>query len=274
MLVVKMFGSLELTRLDEGSKRFPICLSGRPRSLFAYLALHPGRVFARSELASILWLDCNNCGSGALSTTLWRLRRLIETPRGESIVISTSTEGIRLPLGAQIESDANRFAQLIEPCFARQSAERSEEELERLRAAVALYGADLLSNLTDEWVQVPRDRYRRMYLFSLGCLVAWHEAQREYDVAIRYAERFLECDGLREDVHRRLMRLFVLNGQQPLALRQYENCRALLKRELAIQPMPQTQELYQCIARAAVRSLGQGRVLNSIDSCDGDVIGV
>jgi hypothetical protein len=37
-----------------------------------------------------------------------------------------------------------------------------------------------------------------------------------------------------------------------LALRQFELCRAALKRELAIQPMPETVALYRGIAREAV----------------------
>jgi DNA-binding SARP family transcriptional activator len=271
MLVIKMFGSFELTRLDERSQRSPISLAGHPRSLFAYLALHPGRVFGRSELAAILWSDRDDCTPGALNTTLWRLRKLLEIPCGESFVRSTSGGGIGLSPDAPIDSDASRFVQLVEPCITRGGNDRSPDEVEQLHAGVKLYVADILSNLADDWVQVHRERYRRLYLGALGCLVAWYDARCDYESAIRYARKLLDYDSLREDVHRQLMRLFVLNGQQPLALRQFETCRALLKRELAIQPMRATQELYHRIAQQAIRSLGHVGGINSLESCDGGV---
>ena len=59
---------------------------------------------------------------------------------------------------------------------------------------------------------------------------------------------------LREDVHRELMQLFVLNGQRAHALRQFEHCRELLRRELAIHPMRETMALYQKIANSAIGS--------------------
>jgi hypothetical protein len=79
---------------------------------------------------------------------------------------------------------------------------------------------------------------------------------RDNTSAIRYAQAILDHDALREDVHRELMRLFLHSGQRALALRQFELCRAALKRELAIQPMPETLALYAGIARDAVGTGG------------------
>ena len=51
---------------------------------------------------------------------------------------------------------------------------------------------------------------------------------QDYSSAIRYAQDMLDRDTLREDIHRELMRLFLLSGQRALALRQFELCRAAL----------------------------------------------
>ena len=77
------------------------------------------------------------------------------------------------------------------------------------------------------------------------------ELRREYDDAIHYARLVLAVDELREDVHRDLMRYLVCNGQRALALRQFEVCRAALRRELAIQPMNETMAVYRQIADGA-----------------------
>jgi hypothetical protein len=41
------------------------------------------------------------------------------------------------------------------------------------------------------------------------------------------------------------------SGQRPLALRQFENCREVLKRELGVAPLPETVQLYREIAGSA-----------------------
>ena len=59
------------------------------------------------------------------------------------------------------------------------------------------------------------------------------------------ARRAAAFDPLRETAHRTLMRLFDASGQSGLALRQYESCRDLLQRELAVRPDAETESLYQ-----------------------------
>jgi hypothetical protein len=80
---------------------------------------------------------------------------------------------------------------------------------------------------------------------------------QDYARAIGYGQDILDRDALREDVHRELMRLFLLNGQRAMALHQFETCRASLRKELAIEPMRETQALYQRIADSAVRRAGE-----------------
>jgi len=54
-----------------------------------------------------------------------------------------------------------------------------------------------------------------------------------------------------------LMRYLVLNGQRALALRQFEQCRAVLKQTLAIPPMPETLALYHSISDLATHPTSQ-----------------
>jgi hypothetical protein len=79
----------------------------------------------------------------------------------------------------------------------------------------------------------------------------------DYPEAIRHAQAILDRDTLREDVHRELMRLFMLNGQRAMALHQFEVCRAALHKELVIEPMRETVAVYQRIADSAVEHSGE-----------------
>src|SRR5207244_2625849 len=63
--------------------------------------------------------------------------------------------------------------------------------------------------------------------------------------------RLLTLDPLQEPMHRALMQLYVDAGRRPAALRQYQLCVDVLRRELDVEPESATKALYQTILRAA-----------------------
>jgi DNA-binding SARP family transcriptional activator len=90
---------------------------------------------------------------------------------------------------------------------------------------------------------------------ALYYLLNFYQYHKEYSKAIRWGQRILLADPLREDVHRDLMRLFVQNGQRALAVRQYQRCQQILEAELSIEPMPETQLVYErIVGRQRARS--------------------
>ena len=93
-----------------------------------------------------------------------------------------------------------------------------------------------------------RERLRSLYLNTLAHLMRFYQQQEVYDKGLRYGLKILDIDPLREEVHRDLMRLYVANGQRPLAIRQYQMCCNLLAEELGITAMEETQLLYAQIA--------------------------
>jgi len=128
----------------------------------------------------------------------------------------------------------------------------TESDCRALHASVELYRDNALAEFTGAWALKQRERLRNTFLDATGRLMQLSELRCQYADAIHYAQLVLEVDELREDVHRELMHLLVLNGQRALALRQFEACRAALLRELAIKPMPETMALYREITDGAV----------------------
>src|SRR5262249_40857732 len=69
--------------------------------------------------------------------------------------------------------------------------------------------------------------------------------------------RLLAIDPLDEPAHRTVMRLHADLGRQAQALRQYQTCVAVLRRELGVAPDADTRELYRRILTVqAARPLG------------------
>ena len=73
--------------------------------------------------------------------------------------------------------------------------------------------------------------------------MAVHEALDQPKAALRYGDRLLACDPLREDVHRAVIRLQVRLGNRAEAVRQARRCRAVLRSELGVDLAPETAAL-------------------------------
>jgi DNA-binding SARP family transcriptional activator len=269
MLQVCMFGSLSVSSCASTDVPSSISLPGRLAMMFAYLALARGHYFQRRDLMEALWSDrSESATAGMFNTTLWRLRRALETAQlqaGE--VIAAGRRGpIGLHRGAAMQVDLESFTQLIAPGLNKPLEQLSVDDVDGLRRGVALYKADVLTDFTEEWALREREKYRRSYLNALGRLMQFNSVRGDYTSAIRCAQAVLDCDALREDVHRELMRLFACNGQRALGLRQFEVCRALLKSELGIAPMRDTVILYREIANGALAPVHLRPIDAALDS--------
>ena len=255
MLHLTLFGHLAVASGDAGGGP-ALELAGRPGSLLAFLALERGRFFARSELLTALWPEQEDAASvGSLNTVLWRLRKALARPplAQREIVVCDRRGAIGLPMDAQLRLDVDEFSRLVTPALARPLEQLGPTDVEQLRRGVALYREDILAGFTEDWALRARELHRRTLLNALGRLMQLSALAQDYAAAIGYGQDILDRDALREDVHRELMRFFLLNGQRARALQQFETCRSALRRELAIEPMRETLAVYQRIADGAVR---------------------
>jgi DNA-binding SARP family transcriptional activator len=255
MLYLCLFGQLSVANCNGPAPWPAVDLSGRPGSLLAYLALARGRFFARSELLSALWSDQTEvAGIRSLNTALWRLRKALALPPLDEaeIVICDKRGALGLPHDAPLRLDVDDFSKMVTPALHKTMEQLGENDIEQLRLGVRLYRDDILAGFTDDWALRARELHRRTLLNAMARLMQVATLAQDYGGAIRSAQDILDRDPLREDVHRELMRLFLLNGQRAMALQQFEVCRTALRKELAIEPMRETMALYQRIADGAV----------------------
>ncbi len=69
----------------------------------------------------------------------------------------------------------------------------------------------------------------------------------DYDQAYTHTWRQVRVAPLDENVHRRLMKILASSDRRSAALEQYQNCQRVLKKDLGIDPSPETQALYEQI---------------------------
>ncbi|WP_285674425.1 BTAD domain-containing putative transcriptional regulator [Paralimibaculum aggregatum] len=119
--------------------------------------------------------------------------------------------------------------------------------------ALDLYRGDLLSGLEikegefESWLLPRRQRLRFLAIDLFGRYLA--EASDIPRVAV-VAERLQKLDPLSEIAHRALMRMYSAQGQHTAAMRQFDECRALLERELGTAPGAETVALYDRIRKS------------------------
>ncbi len=216
--------------------------SPRVQSLCAYLALHQGTPVDRRRLAFLLWPHVPEpVARRNLRQYLHRLRQFLSPldPTGQLIVAESMT--ITFDSQRTLWVDAREFLEHLAAAEESQGPTR----IASLRRAVDLYRGDFVQNIYDEWCQQERERFRHQYEFVLQTLVSAYQELNRLDEAIYWAERALQVDPLQESLYRTLMRLYAQAGNRARALETYERCRAVLRRELQADPMPETEQLYR-----------------------------
>jgi DNA-binding SARP family transcriptional activator len=116
-----------------------------------------------------------------------------------------------------------------------------------LEKAMDLYRGDLLPGCYDEWILRERERFSQLHLEVMEKLIYLQEKESDFSGAIRIAQRLLHEDPFQEASYRHLMRLYAAGGNRAAAIRAYQNCVALLKRELGVEPGHETQQAYEQI---------------------------
>jgi DNA-binding SARP family transcriptional activator len=211
----------------------------KSQALLAYLALYPGQNFLRDKLASLLWGDLpDGQARHNLRQTLFALRAAL--PARLRIVLSEGETVGLLP--GTVDVDVIAYERLA-----------AEATPAALAEAASLYQGDFLDGFVveeesfEEWLRTERERLREVALEVLARLLAHQMTSETPEPAIQTALRLLALDPLQETTHRTLMRLYTRQGRRAAALRQYQLCVDVLRRELATEPETATRQLCQQI---------------------------
>lgn len=221
------------------------------RNLLAYLLLRHDRTHARDVVATAFWGESpESLARRRLNTTVWRLRKVLE-PAGVSrgtFLLTPSTGELGFNRASDYWLDVDEFESTATPMIRSSGDELNGNEVDTLEQAVGLYKGDLLEGVYDDWVLEDRARLANLYLAALARLARACRARGELARSLFFSELLLEREPLREDVHREVMRTYAAEGRRAEALRHYERCRAIMRRELDIEPMPETVHLAARIA--------------------------
>ena len=196
--------------------------------VLAFLALQI-RPQTRSYVAATLWVNFDEQRARAsLRSALWRINRC-----GHQVV---AADAWTLRLMPDIVVD------LRESIRSAQKVLRGDAAGDDVRVDELIAG-DLLPGWYDDWVLAEREHFRQLRLHALEKLCEQLTDEGRFGEAVEAGVAAVSAEPLRESAHRVLIRAYLKEGNRGEALRQYEACRQVLRRELDIGPSPVTQAL-------------------------------
>ncbi|HET7433216.1 MAG TPA: response regulator [Thermoanaerobaculia bacterium] len=216
----------------------------RTQALIAYLALRIGGKTSLAEIAELLFGDPTAIGAvrHVVSDLQYALRYL-----SHDILIDDG-HSVRFNRDA-VDVDAQAFNDLI-----------SSPSVNSVRRAVEIYRGNLLENFStgapafDDWLSERRLNFWRAAIAIFGRMLSAQIKAGWWEEAVETAGRLLALDPSQEIVHRTLMRLQLEQGRPDSALRRYQECVDVLRRDYGREPSGETEKLRQEIVDALERA--------------------
>jgi DNA-binding SARP family transcriptional activator len=232
-LRVELLGAFRVLTGERTLARAP---TPRQQQLIAFLILHARTApIQRQRVAGSLWPESSD--SQALTNLRRELHNLRDGwPALEAMIdVGTRTLGWRGATGVVVDLLAFEA-----------SAERGlGGDRVALQDAARVYRGDLLPEFEGEWLEAERERLGQRARQVLARLVGSFEQDGAFGDAIEYAQQLLRLDPLDEASWCALMRCHARRGERAAALHLYQQCAALLKKELGVQPSAATRITYR-----------------------------
>ncbi len=241
-LDAKLLGSFEISI---NSCLITEISSQKARGLFAYLLLENQRAHARSTLAAIFWPDVPE------QTALHNLRQALTTIKKSisecinNVEIFTSDRDSlgfneKVAIHVDVLEFENKIQTLIDHHNGRQSRGFPINQLKRTMDQCTGQLLPLLtlpdSDLFEDWLTLKRERIDRFLVLGCSILLKYHEDRCEWVDARKIAEKLVKIAPWDEDLHSRLIQIFLQSSQPNAALNHYHSAVRYLKNNLEIDP--------------------------------------
>lgn len=251
--------------------RFMVCIStfGEPKvlhnnqvaqpefgrfgtELFIYLVLNPNSPQRREKVAEMLWPDKSTVKSRAcLNTTLWRMNTFMRDHdfADHLDLVSIGSSKILLKISNNVIVDCVNLQKLLVQADDELgiSGILSPTTFSDLQVNVSSISGSFMEGYDRDWILFERERMHCHYIRACSLLMHQFADMRRFERALAYGRRILAHDPLRENIQREVMWLYVMNGQRCEALVHYNRFVSLLKKEMNITPMPETDCLFNLI---------------------------
>jgi DNA-binding SARP family transcriptional activator len=240
---VSVLGAFEFAAAD-GSR--PV-LSGGAQRLLAYLALQEEPVGRRTAAGS-LWPDAGDeHASSSLRAALSRL----DAGARDAVAIENGTLGLTPDVAVDFRASQEVARRLLA------DDDHSTDVARDPTSTISALTRDVLPDWYDEWVVPDAEQWRQLRVPALEALSDRLATAGRFARAMSAAISAVHVEPLREQATAAVVRVYLAEGNRAAALSEFRRYRALVQRELGVEP---SDELYELVgvAPAATRRRGDG----------------
>ena len=189
-----------------------------------------------------------------LHQTLHAARQVLGSYGLTCLTLEDGRLHLRCGGGARLTIDAEEFEAGL-----KQIDGPAGGDLSAYHSVLGLYRGDLLpEDLYEEWTAARRESLKQSCIQLLYRLAQLYEDRREYAGAVNALQEILKKDACQEAAHMGLMRLYELSGQRVQALRQFQELKETLAKELEVEPGEAARQLFREIQGRELQPLLHG----------------
>ena len=219
------------------------------QAILKYLVAQRGASVAKDVLMDLFWADVEpEAARRNLHQAVYSLRQTLRRRDPNVQYIQFEHNQYSLNPALQVWVDVEEFEQQVQAGRRLETSGQLAEAMRAYAAAVSLYAGDFLAeDLYEDRPRPRRQQLRMLFLETANRLSDEYYHQAEHTAAIALCQQMLALDNCLEEAHRRLMQIYLAQGQRHLAIRQYHLCTQALAEELDVPPAEETRALYEQI---------------------------
>ncbi len=246
-LTVKVLGHVEIWRDPSRPFASDAWTTRRARDIFCYIATRKNRRIAKDLLVEAFWGDEDiETVEKNFHPTISHIRKALNSrqPLKQNFILFRDG-AYQLNAEYSYVIDTEEFVNLI---AAAETAKRENDSAalrESLESAYAIYRGEFLEGSYDDWAEEQRHFYSEQFSRVLNGLAKLSVAEKRWADALKFASQILSTDPYREDLHRLTMKVLAAQSKPAAVKKHYDDMRDLLKKELGIEPAPETRRLFK-----------------------------
>ncbi|MBO8157316.1 MAG: transcriptional regulator [Bacillaceae bacterium] len=222
---------------------------GKARELFELLVTRRKKMLTKEEIFQCLWPDQNEeSANRSFKVALNALLKTLEPERkarAESFFIKREGTAYGLNPASGYELDLEDFEEWVNTGLEEENPAKAKEFLEK---GLACYNGEFLpERRVEDWCITERERLEVLFLRGAEKMAQVSVRLNELDTCIHWCQKILEVDPTWEEAYRLLMYSYYQKNNRPQALKWYQKCKDVLKRELGVEPMQPTRDMYHMI---------------------------
>ncbi|WP_078548288.1 BTAD domain-containing putative transcriptional regulator [Litchfieldia alkalitelluris] len=222
---------------------------GKAKELLQLFITRRHSLILKTEIHSLLWPEHDEkAATRDFKVALNALNNALEPhrqARGTPFFIQRVGSAYGLNPDAGYALDIIQFENWIQSGLEEKETDKVILCLER---GLELYEGDLLPEKRyEDWCLNERERLQVLFLRGAEKLAQCYVQVQQYQKAMNWCEQILIRDKTWEEAYRLLMYCYYQSNNRPQAMKWYRKCCDILEKELGVEPMEPTKQMFEMI---------------------------